>query len=32
MELDGAFVKLVLPGHHETEDDDTITLVKALLA
>ena len=32
VELDGGFVKLALPGHHESEDDDTITLVKAFVA
>ncbi|MCX5742859.1 MAG: hypothetical protein NT062_10225 [Proteobacteria bacterium] len=31
VELDGAFVKLLVPGHLETDDDDTITLVKALI-
>ena len=32
VELDGAFVKLVVPGRHEDDDADTITLVKAFLA
>lgn len=32
VEIDGGFVKLLVPGHQDTEDDDTITLVTALVA
>ena len=32
VEVDGAFVKLELTGHHESDDDDTVTLVRALIA
>ena len=32
IEVDGPFVKLEVAGHQETDDDDTVTLVRALVA
>lgn len=32
IEVDGPFVKMELAGHHETDDADTVTFVRALVA
>jgi hypothetical protein len=31
VEIDGGFVKLLVPGHQETDDEDTITLATVLV-
>ncbi len=31
VEIDGGFVKLLVPGHQETDDEDTVTLVTVLV-